>query len=255
MACSRASSRTPSTSLTGAAEPKEVLDELLALLSVGREAGLDVERLVMAQSRVRPDEVEVVHLVAVAVHVGARLDPGAELEREVERSAARRRPSAAAEPPSPTRRSAPCSGSACCARSRASSRWRRLLLLLRHGPLLVAGDAGRHLARDGSTSLEARSRAGAEGLCIRRRNRAAARRSPAVLARDRTAPLKRPSSGAVANGVPFPSIRVTASSAAVAEKRADLGSASSSTQTLDHALRASRRPSSEPGTTRTRSTT
>ena len=68
--------------LDRAAEPQEVVDELFASVSVRWEAGVHRRPADDAQPSTWPDQVEVVHLVAIAVNVGARIDPGAEVERE-----------------------------------------------------------------------------------------------------------------------------------------------------------------------------
>src|SRR6266446_619111 len=66
------------------AKSQEVLHELLAGLLIGLEPGLDRGAADHAEARVRAHEVEVVHVVAVAVHVGVGLDPVAQLEPEID---------------------------------------------------------------------------------------------------------------------------------------------------------------------------
>ena len=70
--------------LDGAAEPQEVVDKLFACVCVGREAGLHSRPARDAQSSVRPNQVEVVDDVSIAIHIGARLDPRADVELEGE---------------------------------------------------------------------------------------------------------------------------------------------------------------------------
>src|SRR5579859_6785424 len=75
--------------LDRSAKSQEVLNELLADFSVVRHASFDDGIAGHRQVGVRPDQVEIVHAVSVAVAVMVRLDSVAQLEAEVQTSLAR----------------------------------------------------------------------------------------------------------------------------------------------------------------------
>src|SRR5262249_20220043 len=66
------------------AETKEVLDQLLSRLGVGRQTGLHGGAADDAHAGVRPHQIEVLNLVAVAVHVALGLDAMAQLQLEAD---------------------------------------------------------------------------------------------------------------------------------------------------------------------------
>ena len=70
------------------AKAKEVVHQLLARVRIQRDAGFHCGAADDAQSRVRADQVEIVHMVAEAVLVGACFQTVAQLELEIEASLA-----------------------------------------------------------------------------------------------------------------------------------------------------------------------